>query len=395
MSEPDSTSRRRPPTIDLTAKEVEAELGARESAAAGAASNGEATGDSSRARNLRSSRGAAAYAIGAVVGAVAVAAIVAAIWISGFAQVRQTAAAPSVPAAKTADADEISSRLDKIQQALQAPSPNEPLAARLAAAQAQMNSLGDQLTALTRRVDDIAAASQAAAAEAKAAAATADAAKNSMQTAVPRHDIDALNNRIAALESEIRSLSTNLAQRSSSADDRAARATVAAEALRSAVERGAPYQTELAAVKSFGADQSAVASLAPFAGEGVPSASALGRELSALMPTLAHAPGAAPSESSFLGRLESHARKLIHVTPIEASANPVGDESSSVIAHINDDAARGDITAALADISRLPEAARSRLVDWVKKAEAREAAIAASRRIAADALAALGAPAAQ
>jgi len=43
----------------------------------------------------------------------------------------------------------------------------------------------------------------------------------------------------------------------------------------------------------------------------------------------------------------------------------------------------------------LPDPARTLAAPWVKKAEAREAAIAASRRIAADALAALGKPAQQ
>ena len=66
-----------------------------------------------------------------------------------------------------------------------------------------------------------------------------------------------------------------------------------------------------------------------------------------------------------------------------------------MIARINIDAARGDIAAALAGIARLPESARAPAASWVKKAEAREAAIAASRRIAADALAALGRPASQ
>ena len=118
----------------------------------------------------------------------------------------------------------------------------------------------------------------------------------------------------------------------------------------------------------------------------------MARELAALTPALLRASGAAPSESSFLGRLEAHAQNLVRVTPIDA---PAGDDPSSVIARINADATRGDIAAALADIARLPDAARAAAEHWVKKAEAREAAIAASRRIAADALAALGKPASQ
>ena len=43
----------------------------------------------------------------------------------------------------------------------------------------------------------------------------------------------------------------------------------------------------------------------------------------------------------------------------------------------------------------LPDGARSAAEPWIKKAQAREAAIAASRRVAADALAALGRPVTQ
>jgi hypothetical protein len=216
--------------------------------------------------------------------------------------------------------------------------------------------------------------------------------KNTAQPGIEHSDIDALNNRIAALESTMKSLSTDAAQRTSSADDRAARLTVAAEALRAAVERGAPYQAELAAVQALGADRNATAPLEPFAADGVPSAAALAHELALLTSSLLQASGAAPSESSFLGRLEAHAQKLVRITPIDA---PTGDDPSSVIARINIDAARGDIAAALAGIARLPESARALAASWVKKAEAREAAIAASRRIAAEALAAIGRPAPQ
>jgi hypothetical protein len=397
-SEPDSTPRRRPPTIDLTAKEVETGQGAsaQESAAADPAIDRVAEGNSSGGRGgWNFASGAKPYAVGAVVGAIAVGAIIAAIRIAGFAPARETAVALSAQGAKTPGADEISSRLDKIQEALQAPRPNEALATRIAAAEAQTKSLGDQLGALTRRVDDVAAASQNALAQGKAAVAAAEGAKTAAQTGVQRHDVDALNNRIATLESSVKSLAAEVTKRTSSADDRVARATVAAEALRAAVERGAPYQAELEAVKSFGADQNATDPLAPFAAVGVPSAAALGRELTALTAALQRASGGAPNDGSFLGRLEAHAQNLVRVTPIDAPSAPSGDDPSALVAQINGDAARGDIAGALAGIARLPDAARAVAETWVKKAEAREAAIAASRRIATDALAALGRPASQ
>ncbi|HKM87467.1 MAG TPA: hypothetical protein VJX48_02575 [Xanthobacteraceae bacterium] len=391
-SEPDSTPRRRPPTIDLTAKEVESDApsSAPGSAAADAAeartAQDDAPGKRKDANFLTSVK---PYAVGAIAGAIVVGAIIAGLWTAGLVPPHEVAATPGAQGAKAVSTDEMSSRLDKIQQAPQAPQPDQALAAGVAAAEAQFKSLSDSLAALNRRLDEVAAASQSALAQAKAAA---DGMKNAAQTDVQRSDIDTLNNRITALESTVKSLSADVAQRTSSADDRAARLTVAAEALHAAVERGAPYQAELAAVKALGADQNATAPLEPFAANGVPNATALAHELSMLTPSLLQASGAAPGESSFLGRLETHAQKLVRITPIDA---PAGDDPSSVIARINIDAARGDITAALAGIARLPDATRALTAAWVKKAEAREAAIAASRRIAADALAVLGRPAPQ
>jgi len=399
-SEPDSAPRRRPPTIDLTAKEIPTEQQADATPEPVAANDRAAAADAPRQRGDSSflSR-AKPYAFGAAAGVIVVGGIIAGFWLAGLVPAHETAAppvaqapSPSAQPVRTAAADEVASRLDKIQQALQAPRPDEALASRTAVAEAQVKSLGDSLVALTRRVDEIAAGSQSALAQAKAAAAAAEAAKNAAQAGVQRSDTDALANRIAALESAVKALSADLAQNTTSADDRAARATVAAEALRAAVERGAPYPAELAAVKSLGADESATASLAPFAADGIPSMATLERELSALTPALLRASGAAPSNSSLIGRLETHAQQLVRITPLNA---PTGDEPSSVIARINAAATQGDIAAALAEVGRLPDAARSVAASWVKKAAAREAAIAASRRIAADALSALGTPASQ
>jgi hypothetical protein len=350
-------------------------------------------------------------------------AIVAVLWVSGVLPPRGETSSEPVAAAGN---KEFSARLDKIEAALAAQQtalaaqrtdtaqrPDAALASRITATEGETKSLGDSVAALTRRIDGIATTVGNAAAHADAAMAAVEAAKNSaQQSGVQRTDLDALANRVAAVEgvtnrmaaveSAVKALSetvkalsenvANVARRPASADDRTARTTVAAEALRAAVERGVPYQAELAAVKSLGVDESVSAPLEPFAAEGVPSVALLARELTALTPALLHVSGAAPSENSFLGRLQANAEKLVRVSPVDA---PPGDDPGAIIARIDVDARRSDIAAALAEIARLPEAARSLAAPWVKKAEAREAAIAASRRIAADALAALGKPAQQ
>ena len=297
---------------------------------------------------------------------------------------------------------EISARLNKIEGAIATQQQQKPvpppqadpaLLSRLAAAEAATKSLSDSLATLTHRVDDAAAAAQNALAQAKSASTAADAAKSAAQTeVVARSDLDALAARIAPLESTVKTLADDIKHETATADDRAARLTVAAEALRATVERGAPYPAELAAVKSLGADQSATAPLEPFAPAGVPSAAALAHELESLTPALQQAAEPASSNNSFLGRLENNARRLVQITPVDA---PPGDDPASVVTRISVDAEHADIAAALADIAKLPDAAKPLAAAWVEKAQARNAAIAASRKLAADALTALSKPSPQ
>ena len=393
-SEPDSTPRRRPPTIDLTATEVDAEKPAAASAPTDG-SSGQQAGQSAPGRSRSSIKTTVA---GIVVGAIAVVAIGAGLWFGGYVPPGLLPVSQNPQPTDNAAIAEMSARLNKIEGAIATqqqqkpvppPQPDSALVSRLAAAETATKSLGDSLAALSHRVDDAAAAAQNALAQAKSASTAADAAKSAAQAGVPRSDLDALAARIAALESTAKTLADDLKHETATADDHAARLTVAAEALRATVERGAPYQAELAAVKSLGADPSATAPLEPFAGAGVPGARALAHELASLTPALQQAADPAASDSSFLSRLESNAQHLVRVTPVDA---PPGDDPASVVMRISVDAAHADIAAALADITKLPDAAKPVATAWVEKAQARDAAIAASRKLAADALAALSKP---
>jgi hypothetical protein len=391
-SEPDSTPRRRPPTIDLTAKEVESERPSQPSAGPEPTGDQAARHDGAGRRAWWNFPGAAQpYAMAAAGGAIVTAAILAGLWLAGLAPPRGGAPPPAGPAA-SATADDIAARLDKIQGALQARPPDAALASRVTAAEAETKALGERLAALNRRLDDIAVTARSALAHADAASAAAEASKSAAQAAVGRGDLEILANRIAALERAVKSVAEEAGRRTPSADDSAARMAVAAEALRAAVERGAPYQAELAAVKSLGADANAIAQLEPFAAEGAPSAAALAHEFAALLPALQHASGGSANEGSLLARMEMSAQRLVRVTPTDA---PQGDDPTAIIARINAAATRGDAAAALAEIGKLPEPARAVAAPWSKRVAAREAAISASRRIAADAVAALGRPASQ
>ncbi len=393
-SEPDSKGGRRPPTIELKATEVDKPSSPKSTGTSEGAGDGGAKPDPGPARGASGSR-LKSHVISACIGAIATAAIVGGLWWAGLAPPHEATVSPSAPTPQSAVADTISARLDKIEGAIKAQRQEAPSVLpapgnRLAADEAQTKSLSESLAVLSRRVDDLAATAQTAQKQADAAA--ADAAKSAGQSGVQRSEFDALTSRVAALENQVKTLAESAAQPAASADDHAARLTIAAEALRAAVERGAPYQAEFATVQSLGVDHSATAPLEPFAATGIPHAALLAHELATLVPALQQVSDTSPAGTTFLGRLEANAQKLVRITPLDA---PTGNDPAALIARIAIDAAHADIAAALTDVAALPDAAKSSAAGWIKQAEARQAAIAASRQIAAAALAALGKPASQ
>ncbi len=428
-SEPAGPDERHPPTIELKATEVQnpgqdTPQGSGQDTASSPAGAAETSGselsDSARQHGpgptettpppARGSSQMIFHAMSAIVGAVVAAAIVAGLWIGGIVPPRQgtepSATAPSATAssatAPSSEVQDLAARVSKLEHAVANQPNQQAVTGRLAALEAQTKSLDDSLAALNHRLDGIAGTSDSAAKQAAAAQSAAQAAKTASdqasqasQAGVQTSDFDALAARVAALESTAKGLAEATSQASS--DDRAARLSLAAQALHAAVERGAPYQAELAAVKALGAPQNAVSSLEPSAAPGVASAAALAQELTNLVPALQHAVDTSTGETSsgattILGRLEANARHLVRITPVTA---PAGNTPAAVVARIEADAARADIAAAQSDIAALPDSAKPLAVGWLAKAKARDAALDASRQITADALAALSKPASQ
>jgi hypothetical protein len=411
MSETDDQTPRRPPIIEMAATEVDdaADKPAAGDADAGATGTPEHATDGSKAPGpAPTGRRFASHFASALIGAVVMAAATAALWLTGVIPSRETTplgtaasdtsarAPPSNPAPPAAVqsspmAPDMTARLDKIERAIEAQRSDAAPGSRIAEVAAQTKALADNLAALTRRVDETAATGQSAAKQADTALNTAEAAKSASEAAskvqVRHEDVDALASRIMALESAVKGLAAVTAPLTSSgANDRAARLTIAAEALRAAVERGTPYQNELSALKALGIDAKKTEALEPFAGSGVPTAAALARELEALVPALQGAAEPQSGDTSFVERLKNNAQKLVRIAPLNA---PPGNDPQAVVDRIRLDAVHADIGAALADINALPDAAKPLAAAWSKKAAAREAALAASRQIAAEALAAL------
>jgi hypothetical protein len=301
-------------------------------------------------------------------------------------------AARSPPAAADAKTlDEVANRIAKLEATAAAPpqgaASDSAVADRIAALDAQLKTLAETIGSLGRRDEEVFAAARDARARVDAnATAVADLAqKLPAATAAERAAVEAMGKRVAALEAlGSRVDAVERSQQAAARDDRAVRLALAATALNTAVERGGAFTAELSAVKSLGGDPKLIAALEPFAASGVPASAALAREFAELAPSLQAS--AAPREG-VLARLQMNAEKLIQVRRVDA---PAGSDAGAIVARAEAKASRGDIGGAASELGQLPPDTRARAQPWIARVEARQAAIDASRRLAADALAGLG-----
>jgi hypothetical protein len=291
-------------------------------------------------------------------------------------QVRDLSARPA--ALDQRRAQEVEARLKGLESGAAAPRPLQSDPAVL-----------EKLAELDRRAEQ----ALAAASEAKTSADVAARETQKLDAKAPanpldRSDLDAVSARLAGLEQQGKAEEQRRAD-AASGTDRTVRLALVAMELRIAVERGAPFTTELAAAKRLVGDPASLAPLDAVAETGVPTVAALGQNLSKLAPAMLKAAGNAPPQGGVLDRLQASAARLVRVRPIEEAA---GDEPSAAIARAELEASRGDIPGALADLDKLPDAARAPAADWIKAAKSRLAAVDAVKKLATIALDALAKP---
>lgn len=195
--------------------------------------------------------------------------------------------------------------------------------------------------------------------------------------------IEALGKRIGALEERVNAVS---------ADARAAVAPalaaeiVALGTLRDAIHGGAPFATELAAVRTLLGERAArLQSLERAASSGVPTLAQLSRRFAELALALARVPDA---DGGYLSRLVTSATRLVEIRPVgEAKRESVG----AVVARIEARLRQNDLAGAIEETGHLPLSARTAVADWIALATQKHDADRAIKDLIAASLAALGA----
>jgi hypothetical protein len=371
---PDSgRAKRAPPTIDLEASEISGET----RNAGGEAQPEPATQEPAPpepAAQQPATTAVSSWVVAMVSGAVAASLAIAVAWVLGWPPVPSTP--PAAPQVSVAMIDDLTTRIAGVESKASKPlvaTPDPAAAARIETLEKSVVSLRAELAAARAQSEKLAA---------DAKATTGDPSSSP--------DLSVINERIALLERATRAQGAEIAQENAKpADDIPLRRIVAAALLDVLVRIGDPFPAALAAAKSLTDNAEALKPLETFAASGVPSAANLSRELLTLVPKLS--PPAAPNTTTGTGivdRLQAGASKLVRIERTDA----VGNDRGAIVARVTAAALRNEMVDARRELKTLAPADRAAAQAWIEKSEARDAALAASRQFAADAMAALAKP---
>lgn len=164
---------------------------------------------------------------------------------------------------------------------------------------------------------------------------------------------------------------------------------VLAQGIQGALERGAPFAAEIAALQTLGVEAARLGPLAEMAAKGAPSQAVLAAEWKKLAPTLLSATAPeTPKTQNLMERLSSGAASLVTV---RRDTDPPGDNVAGAIAAVDAAQASGDIAAMDAAFAKLPAKAQDLAKDWLALAKNRAGGVEAARALVADAIARLAA----
>jgi hypothetical protein len=389
---PDSSRpKREPPTIELEATEVSSETksSAETSSEASPEPSPEPTPEAPSVSPVDAppSRPVSPWIIAPVSGAAAAALVIGVGWMLGWPAI-QPASAPPAPQLSAA-IDGLTARVAGLEPKVGKPVPDPASAARTEALEKTVAALRAELAATRAQGEKLASTVN----EVKSAPRGDGAASP---------DLSGIDERIAKIESLMRAQGAEIAQQGSKladtkadakpADDMPLRRLVAAALLDVLVRIGEPYPVALAATKPLAPNPDVLKPLDQFAEKGVPNAGRLSSELLALVPKLlpaAQQNNATTTGTGIVERLQAGAAKLVKIERTDTA----GTDRGAVVARITAAALRNDANEARRELKTLEPADRAAAQSWLERADARDAALAASRQFAADAMAALGKPA--
>lgn len=143
---------------------------------------------------------------------------------------------------------------------------------------------------------------------------------------------------------------------------------IAAAALKSAVDRGLPFMTELETYAAVAPGAPEIASLRGFAAAGVPTRADLATAAGEAAVAMIAAMSAGDPQAGFFQRLLDSAKALVTVRPIGMVE---GDSIEAIAARVEARTKAGDLRGALDEFGKAPEAAKAAAAGFAAKVEGR------------------------
>ncbi|TPI11368.1 phage tail protein [Mesorhizobium sp. B4-1-3] len=175
----------------------------------------------------------------------------------------------------------------------------------------------------------------------------------------------AVDGRLAALEQSVSQLSGKVDAQASQPKIALA---IAASALKSALDRGAPFATELDTFAAIAPDAPELAALRSYAEKGVPTRATIASEADAAANAMVEAAKPADQNAGFFQSLVSSAESLVKVRPVGAIE---GKGAPETVARMEVAVNQGDYAKALSEYDTLPDAAKAAGADFAGKLKAR------------------------
>ncbi|TRC73810.1 phage tail protein [Mesorhizobium sp. WSM4307] len=175
----------------------------------------------------------------------------------------------------------------------------------------------------------------------------------------------AQDSRLAALEQSVSQLSGKV---EAAAGQPKIALAIAASALKSALERGAPFSAELDTLAAISPNAPELATLRPYAEKGVPTRTEIAAQMDAAANAMVAAATPVDQNAGFLQNLMASAESLVKVRPIGAVEGPGAPET---VARMEVAVTQGDYAKALGEYNSLPEAVKAAGADFAGKLKAR------------------------
>ncbi len=186
---------------------------------------------------------------------------------------------------------------------------------------------------------------------------------------------------ISSLESKLASLQEKVGAAARQPD---AAALVAANALKTAIDRGGSFKAELDTYAALAPHDATLAGLRPFAAKGVPTIADLNAWFGPVADRIVATENKLPPDAGIWDQLVASAKGLVNIRPV--AGNVAGTGVGPATARMEAALHAGDLDRALAEWDRLPADAKAVSQDFASQMKARRDADALVQRLVSDSL---------